>query len=102
MEQVRQALYNIYERYIRQKGSIVMGNCNLDDHLYTLPSKKTNSTILYHHSKKANGYDKHDTVKYRQLRENEEQLIDCSDDEITIYINPRWEDNISSHEKNGE
>ena len=105
MDEVRQVLCNIFERYVRQNSRIVKVDHTVDHPLSSLPFKMAHERTLGHrNSKKGNRYTRQNViVKYQQLSEHEDpSWIDCSNDEICIYVNPQWEDNPNPHRKNGE
>ena len=103
MDDIRQTLYNIFERYKRQKHKIIRDTHHSCAYLLTSTSKRATKAYLCRQLKTTNEHDTHKFVKYSQLSTNQEDnFLDYSDDEVASRTQPTFYKSHSCQRKNGE
>ena len=103
MDDIRHTLFNIFERYKRQKNKMLRDNYMPCGNLFTLTFKGPTKAFLCRQKNNMNEYDRYDFVKYRQLTTNqEEHYLDCSDDEVVFHTKHNFEEFSSCQQTNGE
>ena len=103
MDDIRQTLYNIFERYKRQKHKMIRDTHHSCAYLFTSTSKRATKAYLCRQLKNTNQHNTHDFVKYSQLSTNQEDnYLDYSDDELASHIQPNLDESHNCQQKNGE